>query len=60
MDLVATAAGWALGAPIGPGTLVYALGLGPAVAVWFRLLRVPVRRRPYRSDALETPAVPSA
>ena len=44
MDLAAACAGWLLGAPIGPGTLIFALALGPAVGLWFRVLRVPVRK----------------
>lgn len=34
-----------LGGPVGPGTLAFALGIGPAVGIAFRMLRqTPVRR----------------
>lgn len=37
--------GIALGGPVGPGTVVFALGIGPAVQLAFRVLRqTPVRR----------------
>ena len=43
--------GVALGGPVGPGTVAFALGIGPAVQVAFRLLRQsPVR------GAVEAPA----
>jgi len=45
MDIGVTLLGWLMGAPIGIGTLVFAVGLGPSIAFWFRLLRVSVRRR---------------
>jgi len=32
--------GWLLGGPVGVGTLIYALMIGPAVQVAFRLLQV--------------------
>jgi uncharacterized membrane protein YczE len=43
MDLTATAIGWLLGAQVSLGTLIFALGVGPVVGFWFRLLRVPVK-----------------
>lgn len=42
IELTVLAAGWALGGRVGVGTLILALGSGPAVAGSFRLLR----RRP--------------
>jgi uncharacterized protein len=44
MDCAATLCGWLLGAPIGLGTVIFALALGPCVAAWFRLFRVKVKR----------------
>lgn len=45
MDIGVTSLGWLMGAPIGLGTIVFALGTGPAVAFWFKRLRVSVQRR---------------
>lgn len=39
IELAVVGGGWLLGAPIGVGTLVLALGTGPAVQASFRLLR---------------------
>lgn len=45
LELSALAAGFALGGTFGVGTVAFALGIGPAVQVAFRLLRqTPVRR----------------
>ncbi len=38
LELVALLLGWALGGTVGIGTLVFALGIGPAVELSFRLL----------------------
>jgi uncharacterized membrane protein YczE len=40
--------GWLLGGAAGVGTVLYAFGIGPAVELAFRLLRVqpPARREP--------------
>ncbi|MBI4491604.1 MAG: hypothetical protein HY690_02290 [Chloroflexi bacterium] len=48
IELTAFTLGFLLGAPVGLGTLVYALSMGPAVECWFRIfgLRSPRRRRP--------------
>jgi uncharacterized protein len=40
------AAGWLLGGAAGVGTVLYAFGIGPAVELAFRLLRVELPRRP--------------
>lgn len=44
MDGLAVLGGWLMGAPIGLGTVVFVLTLGPILSFWFRVLRVPVRR----------------
>ena len=43
--------GVALGGPVGLGTLAFALGIGPAVQVAFRLLRQTPVRRPVEAPA---------
>jgi uncharacterized protein len=40
------AVGWLLGGAAGVGTILYAFGIGPAVELAFRLLRVELPRRP--------------
>ena len=40
IEVGATVVGWLLGAPIGVGTLLFAVGLGPAVGFWFKALGV--------------------
>jgi uncharacterized membrane protein YczE len=40
------AAGWLLGGAAGVGTLLYAFGIGPAVELAFKLLRVELPARP--------------
>jgi uncharacterized membrane protein YczE len=40
IEVVVVGAGWLLGGPVGIGTLLYALTIGPAVQLAFRLLRV--------------------
>lgn len=44
MEVSVTVLGWLLGAPLGPGTLLFALGLGPCVAFFFGRLGVRVQR----------------
>lgn len=44
--------GWLLGGPIGLGTVVYMLGIGPAVQAAFRLLRV---RSIRQTEAIQPP-----
>lgn len=46
MDLTVALAGWLMGGPIGIGTLISSFGTGPVVALWFKLLRVEVKRKP--------------
>lgn len=45
MELGAAIVGLALGGTLGGGTLLYAVGLGPVVGFWFRVLRVPTPKR---------------
>ncbi|MFN0071661.1 MAG: YczE/YyaS/YitT family protein [Chloroflexota bacterium] len=44
MDGLAVFFGWLMGAPIGLGTVVFVITLGPILSFWFRVLNVPVRR----------------
>ena len=44
MEVTVTLLGWLLGAPLGPGTLIFALGLGPCVGFFFGRLGVRVHR----------------
>jgi uncharacterized membrane protein YczE len=48
------AAGFLMGAMVNVGTLVYALSAGPAVEMWFRVLRVTARRRRRAAAPAET------
>jgi uncharacterized protein len=50
MDGLAVFFGWMMGAPIGLGTVVFVITLGPILSFWFRVLRVPIRR-PVRASA---------
>jgi uncharacterized protein len=43
VELSALAFGFLLGGPVGAGTLIHALGVGPAVEIGFRLFRVEAR-----------------
>jgi uncharacterized membrane protein YczE len=43
VELSALAFGFLLGGPVGAGTLIHALGVGPAVEIGFRLFRVETR-----------------
>jgi uncharacterized membrane protein YczE len=52
VEVVVVTVGWLLGGSIGVGTLLFALTIGPAVQLAFRVLRVPPRRP-------ETAPVPS-
>ena len=51
MDGLAVFFGWMMGAPIGLGTVVFVITLGPILSFWFRVLRVPIRR-PVRAPAV--------
>ncbi len=46
IEVGAAFGGFLLGAPLGPGTILFAVGLGPSVGYWFKLLgvRTPARR----------------
>ncbi len=44
LEIIVAAAGFLLGGTLGLGTLVFALGVGPAVELGFRLCGVPPRR----------------
>jgi uncharacterized membrane protein YczE len=39
LEVLATGAGFALGGTVGIGTLAFALGIGPALELWFAVLR---------------------
>ena len=54
MDGLAVFFGWLMGAPIGIGTLVFVLTLGPIMSFWFRVLHVPVRRMERTAKATPT------
>jgi uncharacterized membrane protein YczE len=52
LELAALAVGFAMGGTAGVGTLVFALGIGPAVELSFRLLeRTPLASSPVASPA---------
>ena len=40
VEIVVVTTGWLLGGPIGIGTLIFALAIGPAVQIGFRLFKV--------------------
>jgi len=46
-------AGWLLGGVVGVGTVLFAFGIGPAVQLAFRVLRVDLPREPNRRRAME-------
>lgn len=46
--------GWLLGGVVGVGTALFALGIGPAVQLAFRVLRVDLPREPKRRRARES------
>src|SRR5207237_1257523 len=48
-------AGWALGGPIGVGTLVFVFGIGPAIQLAFRLFRIQ-SERPTAQPAVQSGA----
>ena len=48
--------GVALGGPVGPGTVAFALGIGPAVQLAFRLLRQTPARVPLAAPAAAPPS----
>ena len=52
LELAALLLGWVLGGTVGIGTLVFALGIGPAVELSFRLLA----RTPLVAPAVASPA----
>jgi len=52
LELAVLVLGWALGGTVGIGTLVFALGIGPAVELSFRLLA----RTPLVAPAVASPA----
>jgi uncharacterized membrane protein YczE len=52
LELAALLLGWVLGGTVGIGTLVFALGIGPAVELSFRVLA----RTPLVSPAVASPA----
>ena len=54
MDGLAVLFGWLMGAPIGLGTIVFVLALGPIMSFWFRVLNVPVLRLGQTARAVAT------
>jgi hypothetical protein len=52
MDGLAVFFGWLMGAPIGLGTVIFVMTLGPIMSFWFKLLRVPVRRVNQRPEVV--------
>ena len=46
VELSALLLGWAMGAPVGVGTLLFALGIGPAMQWGMRIFRVAGHERP--------------
>ncbi|MCV2396437.1 hypothetical protein OEB99_19165 [Actinotalea sp. M2MS4P-6] len=56
IEVTVVAAGWLLGGQVGPGTVLYALAVGPLVHLWLPRLAVPAIRtgtRPGRPAASE-------
>jgi uncharacterized protein len=58
IEVGAALGGLLLGAPLGVGTILYALVLGPSVGIWFKVLGVQAPKRPPqdRSDTRPVPA----
>jgi uncharacterized protein len=54
MDGLAVLFGWLMGAPVGLGTVVFVITLGPIMSFWFRVLNVPVRRLGRRAQSVPT------
>ena len=52
IELVVVLVGWLLGGPLGFGTVIFAILIGPAVQWAFKLLKV----IPHRSEIVEAPA----
>jgi uncharacterized membrane protein YczE len=52
IEIIVVAVGWFLGGPLGIGTLIFALLIGPAVQWGFKLFKV----RPYKPEELIKPA----
>ena len=50
LEVTVLGLGVALGGPVGLGTLAFAVGIGPAVQVAFRLLRQTPARPPVLAD----------
>ena len=55
IEVGAALGGFLLGAPLGLGTVVFAVGLGPSVGYWFRVLGI----RPLARQAAPRPATPA-
>lgn len=52
VEVVVLASGWALGGPLGAGTLVYALAIGPLVQVALPWTTIPLRRPSPHADGV--------
>jgi uncharacterized membrane protein YczE len=46
--------GWLLGGVVGVGTVLFALGIGPAVQLAFRVLQIDVPGKPNRRRGMES------
>jgi hypothetical protein len=56
IEIIVVAIGWFLGGPLGIGTLIFALSIGPAVQWGFRLFKV----RPHKPEELIEPVEAAA
>lgn len=59
LEITVLAAGVALGGPIGVGTIVFALGVGPLTQFFLRFLVVPATSSPNVAAATDAPGAPS-
>lgn len=60
IEVLVLGAGWALGGPVGVGTLIYALAVGPLVQACLRWLRGFVARHPAILDPIPAGSPPPA
>jgi uncharacterized membrane protein YczE len=54
LEVTVLGVGWLLGGVVGVGTVLFALGIGPAVQLAFRVLGVDVPREPNRRRGRES------
>lgn len=50
IEIAALGLGYLMGAPVGIGTVVYALGIGPAVEIWFTIFGLKAQRNRRREE----------